>query len=187
MSGRPQAPRLSLPILFSVTVFLSAYLLFLVQPMVGRMLLPLFGGAAAVWNTCLVFYQALLLLGYLHAHALSRRVRLERQWLVHGALLLIVLLTLPLRLSRHATSFDSWSPAAAVLWRLVTSVGPAFFALAGTGSLLQSWFARSDHPSASDPYFLYAMSNLGSMLALASYPFLVEPHLGLGAQGRDWA
>lgn len=187
MSGGPQAPQLSLPILFSVAVFLSAFLLFLVQPMVGRMLLPLFGGAAAVWNTCLVFYQALLLLGYLHAHALSRRVRLERQWLVHGAILLVVLLTLPLRLSRHATSFDSWSPAAAVLWRLVTTVGPAFFALAGTGTLLQSWFSRSDHPSASDPYFLYAMSNLGSMLALLSYPFLVEPRLGLGAQGRDWA
>lgn len=187
MSGSPSAPRRSLPVLFSAAVFMSAFLLFLVQPMVGRMLLPLFGGAAAVWNTCLVFYQALLLLGYLHAHALSRRVRLERQWLVHGAILLMVLLTLPLRLSRHATGLDSWSPAAAVLWRLLTSVGPAFFALAGTGTLLQSWFSRSDHPSASDPYFLYAMSNLGSMLALLSYPFFVEPRLGLAAQSRGWA
>ena len=187
MSSRPAAPRVWLPVLFSAAVFLSAFLLFLVQPMVGRMLLPLFGGAAAVWNTCLVFYQALLLLGYLHAHALSRRFSLQRQWLFHGAILLVVLLTLPLRLSRHATGFDSLSPAAAVLWRLLTSVGPAFFALAGTGTLLQSWFSRSDHPSASDPYFLYAMSNLGSMLALLSYPFLVEPRLGLAAQSRAWA
>jgi hypothetical protein len=183
--GRAREQELLLPGLFSLAVFLSAGLLFLVQPMVARMLLPLFGGAAAVWQSCLVFYQGMLLLGYLYAHALSR-LSLPRQWLTHGALLLLVMPTLPIHFARHVTPADYERPVSALLWRLGIGVGPAFFALSGTGVLLQGWFGRTDHPSAADPYFLYAASNLGSVLALLSYPFVVEPSLGLAAQGRAW-
>lgn len=172
--------------LFSLTVFASAGLLFLVQPMVGRMMLPLFGGAAAVWNTCLVFYQAALLLGYLYAHASSRRLTLRQQWLGHGVLLLLVLLLLPIHVSARAPSGES-GPILAVLWRLATTVGAPFVALSATGTLLQSWFSRTGHRQSGDPYFLYAASNLGSMLALLGYPILVEPRLGLAGQSRVWS
>jgi hypothetical protein len=186
MPGRAPARAFLLPAVFSLAVFLSAALLFLVQPMVGRMVLPLFGGAAAVWNTCLVFYQAVLLLGYLYAHALSSRSMLAGQWLAHGALLIVVLALLPIGLSPEAAPGGDESPALALLWRLTTTVGLPFFALSGTGTVLQAWFSRSGHAVARDPYFLYAASNLGSMLALLAYPTLVEPRLGLADQSRLW-
>jgi hypothetical protein len=187
MSARPPARSLFLPALFACAIFTSATLLFLVQPMVAKMMLPLFGGAASVWNTCLVFYQSVLLLGYLYAHASSRKWSLGRQVLAHGALLVGVAWLLPIGLSHTAAPLDDDSPTPAVLLRLATTVGPPFFALSATGTLLQSWFARSGHLSGRDPYFLYAASNLGSMLALLAYPSLLEPNVGLANQSRLWA
>src|SRR5262245_5601098 len=183
---RAREPGPLVPALFSLAVFLSAGLLFLVQPMVARMLLPLFGGAAAVWNTCLVFYQGVLLLGYLYAHALSRRLSLPRQWLAHGALLLLVVPTLPIHFAQHANPADYERPVSALLWRLAIGVGPAFFALSGTGVLLQGWFGRTDHPSPPAPFSPYPARNLAPVLALFGYPFVVESALGLAAQGRAW-
>jgi hypothetical protein len=177
--------RSRLPLAFVLAVFTSASLLFLVQPMVAKMLLPLFGGAATVWNTCLVFYQAALLLGYLHAHLISRRLSLRAQVIVHSVLLALAVLALPIRLASPGSG--EANPIPALLWQLTLAVGLPFFALSATGTLLQSWFARSTHPAARDPYFLYAASNTGSLLALLAYPALIEPRMGLGEQGRLWS
>jgi hypothetical protein len=173
-----------LPALFAVTVFTSAALLFLVQPMAAKMLLPLFGGAPAVWTTCLLFYQAVLLAGYLYADVLHRKLSPRRQILFHLVLVLGVLAVLPITLDAATTS--SASPLADLLFRLSITVGLPFFALSGTGTLIQGWFSRTRHEWAADPYFLYAASNLGSMLALLSYPSLLEPEMGLAGQSRIW-
>jgi hypothetical protein len=171
-------------VLLATTLLLGAALLFVVQPMVGKMLLPPFGGAPAVWNTCLVFYQAGLLLGYLHAHVVATRLALRTQVLAHGTLLLLALALGPIAVSGQAPSGD---PLLALLGRLVVGVGLPFFALSATGPLLQSWFAATRRRAARDPYFLYAASNLGSLLGLVGYPTLIEPAIGLAAQARAWA
>jgi hypothetical protein len=173
----------SLPLAFSVAVFTSATLLFFVQPMVAKMLLPLFGGAASVWNTCMVFYQGALLGGYLLAHVVSRRLALGAQVGAHvGLLAVAALAALPLKVG-GAGSGEA-NPVPALLGQLAASVGLPFFALSATGTLLQSWFARTTHPARRDPYFLYAASNAGSLLALLAYPILVEPRLAVAAQAR---
>jgi hypothetical protein len=173
--------------LFSATLFLSASLLFWVQPMIARMLLPLLGGVPAVWNTCLVFFQAMLLGGYAYAHFVSPRLSVPRQMAAHFGLLTVSALTLPFGVSESL--IRSLSPdTAPFLWllsALVLVVGLPFFVVASTGPLLQKWFAHSGQ--ARDPYFLYGASNLGSLLALLSYPILVEPHLRLPDQSRLWA
>ena len=169
----------------SGAVFTSAALLFSLQPMVAKMLLPLFGGAPAVWNTCLVFYQAVLLLGYVYAHATASRLGVSRQLLLHGALLVLALSSCPITIPRQAPG--SGNPVFELLLLLATSVGLPLFALSGTGPLLQSWFAASRHRAARDPYFLYAASNTGSLLALLAYPTVVEPRLRLLQQGRWFA
>jgi hypothetical protein len=171
-----------LALVVSAAVFTSAALLFSLQPMVARMLLPLFGGAPAVWNTCLVFYQAVLLLGYAWSHVVASRLGLRRQVLLHGALLLVALAGSPVRIPREAPG--PGDPVLELLFRLTTVVGLPFFALSATGPLLQSWFAASRHRAALDPYFLYAASNTGSLAALIAYPTLVEPHLRLVEQSR---
>lgn len=177
---------LALPVLFSVAVFTSATLLFLVQPMIAKMMLPLFGGAAAVWNTCLVFYQAVLLLGYLYAHGVAGRLSLKAQLTVHVTLLAAVMLLLPMGIGVESAPAGDASPVPAVLGLLMLTVGLPFFVLAGTGTLLQAWFARTGHSAARDPYFLYAASNVGSMLGLLAYPLLLEPSLGLDGQSQMW-
>ncbi|MFT7625570.1 MAG: hypothetical protein ACI9WU_004761 [Myxococcota bacterium] len=174
-----------LPALFCVTIFLSAGLLFSVQPMVARMLLPRFGGAAAVWNTCLVFYQTVLLVGYVYAHLLDQRVRPRMQVAIHLGLLLVAAAALPLTVSSGAT--DPGAPVSSLLLALIPAVGLPFLALSGTSTLLQAWFSRSGHGAARDPYFLYAASNLGSMLALAAYPLWIAPGLGVTDQTLGWA
>jgi len=176
---------LALPVLFAVTLFASAGLLFLVQPMVAKMLLPLFGGAPAVWTTCLLFYQAVLLLGYLYADASNRRLPRKSQAMVHLALLLVALAVLPIGLGSEAPQATE-NPLVQLLGRLALAVGLPFFALSGTGTLVQAWFSRSRHRAAGDPYFLYAASNLGSMTALLAYPSLLEPRVGLVGQSRFW-
>lgn len=170
------------------TIFLSAFLLFGIQPMFAKMVLPKLGGSPAVWSTAMVFFQAVLLAGYAYAHWLVSRFSVRRAALIHIALMVTVLLaSLPIRI---ASGFDRPPAEGEVFWLLAlfaASVGLPFFAIAANGPLLQAWFARSGHEHARDPYFLYAASNIGSFLALLAYPFLVEPFLRLTAQTTVWA
>ena len=161
--------------LFTVAIFLGAFLLFLVQPMAAKMVLPRVGGAPAVWNACMLFFQAALLAGYAYAHALTTRLRPAHQVLVHAAVLIAPLAVLPLALPRSSEPAVSASPVWWLLATLAVMVGAPFFALATTGPLLQRWFSTTDHAKARDPYFLYAAGNVGSLGALVAYPFLVEP------------
>src|SRR2546427_32929 len=175
--------------LFSTTLFLSASLLFWVQPMIARMLLPLLGGVPAVWNTCLVFFQAMLLGGYAYAHFVSTRLSIPKQMAAHFCLLAVSALTLPFGVSESL--IRSLSPdAPPFLWllsALFLVVGLPFFVVASTGPLLQKWFSQTGQARAGDPYFLYSASNLGSLLALLVYPVLLEPHLRLPQQSWLWA
>lgn len=171
---------------YAATVFVGAALLFLVQPMVSKMLLPHLGGSPAVWNTCMVFFQATLLLGYFYAHWLARRFGGGVQAAIHCAVLGTVAFFLPFDLSLPVPPADG-SPVPWLLGTLALTVGPPFFAISATAPLLQRWFSRTSHPAASDPYFLYAASNAGSLLALLAYPLAVEPHLRLFDQSRWWA
>ncbi len=169
-----------MPFLFAITIFVSAVLLFLVQPMIAKMILPLLGGTPAVWNTCMLFFQAVLLIGYSYAHLTTRWLKPRTQVLVHSLLLFIPLIVLPISIARRGP--EDWNPSLWLLSLLAVSVGLPFFILSTSAPLLQKWFSNTDHPAAKDPYFLYSASNLGSMLALLGYPTLVEPWLPLRAQ-----
>jgi hypothetical protein len=171
---------------FAVTLFTGACLLFLVQPMVSKMMLPRLGGSPSVWNTCMCFFQAALLLGYAYAHWLANRFGGRAQAAIHAAVLALAALFLPLDLTAQVPPTEG-SPVPWLLAALATTVGPPFFAISATAPLLQRWFSRTDHPDAGDPYFLYAASNAGSLLALLAYPLIVEPTLTLPQQNRDWS
>jgi spermidine synthase len=173
--------------IFAVTLFVSAFLMFLVEPMVGKLMLPILGGAPMVWNTCVVFFQLLLLGGYAYAHAAVSWLGPRRQAVVYAGLLAIPFVTLPLMLRADAGPVASVNPVGWLLRALASSVGLPFFVLSASSSILQQLFAAPGHPTARDPYFLYAASNLGSLLALVSYPLFVEPRIPLLAQGRLWA
>ncbi len=173
--------------LFACTLLLSATLLFSIQPMFGKMILPLLGGIPAVWNTCMVFFKAVLLLGYLYAHAISSRLGVRRQILLHAGVLALPLLALPFGVDAGWVSPAVDHPIAWLFVLLSVSIGLPFFAVATSAPLLQRWFASTRHASARDPYFLYAASNAGSLLALLSYPLLVEPYLPLASQSQAWA
>jgi hypothetical protein len=178
-----------LPLLYAITLFASAALLFLVQPLAARLVLPVLGGSPAVWNTCMLVFQALLLGGYLYAHAAPAWLGDRRQALVHLGVLALPWLVLPIVLQVGPPP-PAGSILAMVLWlvvALLVMVGLPFFAVATTGPLLQRWFAATGHPRGRDPYFLYAASNLGSILGLLAYPFLLERLLPLGGQGWAWA
>lgn len=170
--------------LFAVTLFASASLLFVVQPLVGRMLLPSLGGSPSVWNTCMLFFQGTLLLGYLYTHYATRRLKLRDQILLHLAVLLVPLFFLPMSLSAASPNVDY--PVLSLLLILSLRVGVPFFVVSTTAPLLQRWFSLSSHRSAKDPYFLYAASNLGSLLALLSYPLWFEPNFSLHQQAQFW-
>src|SRR5215475_7916209 len=171
-------------LLYSLTMFVGATLLFVVQPMVGKMILPLLGGTPAVWSTCMVFFQAALLAGYAYAHASASRLGMGRQILLHLALLLVPLAVLPLAVNPALLRGGEANPVLDVLTLLTISVGLPFLVVSATAPLLQKWFSRTGHAAAHDPYFLYAASNLGSMLALLGYPTLIEPRLHL--RGESW-
>ena len=171
---------------FTLAVFLSAALLFVVEPMVGKMVLPILGGAPAVWTTCLLFFQVALLLGYLYAHWLSRSLAPRRSAWLHLTLLALAAATLPVALPA-AEGAPEASPVRWLLLALVAAVGAPFVLVAATGPLVQSWFAELDHPDAADPYFLYAASNLGSFAGLLAYPFLLEPFVSLRPQRLAWS
>jgi hypothetical protein len=171
---------------FSVTLFLSSALLFLVQPMIAKMVLPLLGGTPAVWNTCMVFFQAALLAGYAYAHAFPAWMGIRRHAILHLVLLILPFAVLPLAIPNYWTPPEDSNPIPWLLGFLAVSVGLPFFALSTNAPLIQMWFADTGHRSAKDPYFLYAASNLGSMLALLSYPIILEPSLPVAAQTRIW-
>ncbi len=175
--------------LYALTLFVSAFLLFLVQPMIGKMILPPLGGTPQVWNTCVVFFQTALLAGYAYTHTVSTRLSLRRQLMVHGFLLLIPLLVLLPVGPFNITGFEppaGANPILYTLYFLALVVGVPFFVVSTSAPLLQRWFAYTGHSAARDPYFLYGASNLGSMLALLFYPFIVEPFLPLRAQAWTW-
>lgn len=174
---------------FSLTLFVSAALLFWVQPLVTKMLLPLLGGGPSVWNTAMVFFQALLLGGYAYALFISRHFSLRNQAIVHTILLLGATLVLPFAISnRVLASLPTQSnPIPWLLATLFVIVGPPFFLLSATAPLLQRWFSQTTHQSASDPYFLYTISNAGSILALLTFPFLLERVFALHTQSAIWA
>jgi hypothetical protein len=173
--------------LFAVTLFLSALLLFWVQPLAGKMVLPLLGGAPAVWNTCLLFFQAALLAGYAYVLASTRWLSARAQVVLHVALLLVAALALPVVINETKVGTpDEAHPALWLLKTLALTAGLPFFALSASAPLLQSWFSRTRDRAAGDPYFLYAASNAGSLLALLAFPVLFEPTLTLGGQSRAW-
>ena len=177
----------ALSIVFVVAVFLSSTLLFLVQPLVARLLLPLVGGSSALWNTAMVFFQVALLLGYAYAHGSLRRAGTRRHTFLQFPVLLLPLVVLPLSVPSGWTLPAGVAPSIWVLGVLAIMVGLPFFALATTSPTLQVWFSSTDHPRAADPYFLYAAGNIGSVLALLGYPFVLEPLFSLKAQTRIWA
>lgn len=170
---------------FALTIFTGAFLLFQVQPLIGKYILPWFGGGPGVWTTCMLFFQVLLLGGYAYAHVLSRRLAPRAQVIVHGLLLAAALASLPI------TPGDQWKPIGAgdPTWRilvlLTASLGLPYLVLAATGPLMQEWFRRTT-PGAS-PYRLYALSNVGSLLALVSYPFFFETQFTRKAQAQMWS
>jgi hypothetical protein len=172
---------------YTVAVFVSAFLLFAVQPMFTRMVLPRLGGSPSVWSVAMVFFQTMLLAGYAYAHILMRVVRPPLAVATHGVLLVAAGLTLPLSIAGGwGDPPGNW----AALWLIglfLVSIGLPFFALAANNPLLQAWFVRTGHPAGKDPYFLYAASNVGSFLALLSYPFILEPTLSLRQHGLLWS
>ena len=172
-------------LVYAVTIFLSAFLLFQVQPMIAKFILPWFGGSAAVWSAALLFFQLLLLAGYLYAHFSIRYFKSKQQLWLHAGLLAVAAATLPI------IPADKWKPAAGgdptlqILILLAATVGLPYSLLASTSPLLQAWYVRTH--SGAIPYRLFALSNFGSMLALLSYPLLVEPRMTLGAQAHMWS
>jgi hypothetical protein len=170
---------------FALTIFTGAFLLFQIQPLVGKYILPWFGGGPGVWTTCMLFFQMLLLGGYIYAHVLSRHLKPRTQAIVHLVLLAAALASLPI------TPSDTWKPTASddPVWRIITlltvSLGLPYLVLSATGPLMQEWFRRTA-PGAS-PYRLYALSNVGSLLALLSYPFYFETNFTRLAQARFWS
>lgn len=174
-------------ILFAGTLFISATLMFILQPMFGKILLPLLGGSPAVWNTCMVFYQILLFLGYLYAHYLSSHLNLKRQIQIHIVLILLSFLALPLGLPENTVPPTASNPTWWLLWTLFLAIGLPFFVVSTTAPLLQKWFSHVGHHTSHDPYYLYTASNAGSLLSLLSYPFLVEPNIGLTLQKNLWS
>ena len=178
---------------YTVTIFIGAFLLFQVEPMIAKYILPWFGGSPAVWTTCLLFFQVVLLAGYLYAHLIDRRLRPNGQRMVHLGLIgiCVVVMTILTFWSKSPILPDTgWEtarvnfPLVRILIVLSASIGLPYFALSATAPILQSWFART-YPEKS-PYRLYAVSNLGSLLGLLTYPFAVEPELGLRAQADLW-
>ena len=174
-------------VLFAATMFLSASLLFSMEPMVAKMIPPLLGGAPAVWNTCLVLFQAVLLAGYLYAHVSARRLSQRSQIVLHLSVLLVALVVLPLHISAAWAPPVRQNPVFWLLALLSVSVGVPFFVLSASTPILQKWFSHSGNLAANDPYFLYAASNTGSLAGLLSYPFVLEPTLHLTTQSKIWS
>src|SRR5262249_35651692 len=171
---------------YTAAIFLSAFLLFSVQPLFTKMVLPRLGGSPAVWSVAMGFFQSLLLAGYSYAAVLIRTERRVRPIAVPTALLVVAFFTLPLSISNFFNDAPNSAYAFWLLALFAASIGLPFLALAANNPMLQAWFVRTGHPAASDPYFLYAASNIGSFLALLSYPVLLEPMFSLRTQNLMW-
>ncbi len=175
--------------LFAVTLFVSAFILFLVQPIIGKTILPKLGGTPQVWNTCMVFFQSVLLAGYFYTHVSSTKLPLRRQLIVHCLFLLVPFLFL---IPQGPFNIENWvptlgaNPLISTLILLLGVVGVPFLVVSTSAPLLQKWFGSTGHPAAKDPYFLYGASNLGSMLALILYPIVIEPFMNLEPQKWMW-
>ena len=179
--------RLLLLATFVAPIILSASLLFMVQPMFTKLVLPRFGGAPSVWSVAIVFFQTALLVGYAYAHWLTRYAPGRLSVAAHLTVMIAAVFALPVSI---AAGWDRPPETGQALWLIglfTASIGLPFFALAANSPLLQAWFARTNHPAAQDPYFLYAASNIGSFLALVSYPTVIEPFVRLGDQARFWS
>lgn len=191
VTGRPDTAHIGrrrdrAPIAFTAAIFVSATLLFAVQPLASRMVLPDFGGSAAVWTTSVLFFQTALLLGYLYTHVATNRLRPSIQVRLHLLLYVLPVLALPLSVAATPGDGGTIDVVLRLLAGLTVGVGGPFLLVSTSGPLLQRWFSWTDHPRAHDPYFLYAASNVGSILGLVSYPALVEPLLDLRGQAVVW-
>jgi len=171
--------------LYPFTIFVSAFLLFLVQPIIAKQILPWFGGTAAVWTTCLVFFQSILLLGYFYSDWTTRKLTPRKQAAVHVILLVVCLALLPISPDASWKPLGDESPGLRILLLLSATIGLPYFLLSTTSPLIQVWFSRS-YPESS-PYRLFALSNLASMLALLGYPFLFEPWISTQLQAHIWS
>lgn len=169
---------------YCLTIFLSAFLLFQVQPMIARFILPWFGGTAAVWTTCMMFFQTLLLLGYLYAHLMRRFVSPRVTWLIHLGLLLVAAATVSVIPGDSLRPSGNENLTLGIIGVLGFTIGVPFFVLSSTGPLIQAW--QSSSHRGHSPYRLYALSNLGSILALVTYPFLVERYFSMNSQALMW-
>src|SRR5271165_2150195 len=172
-------------LLYALTILVSAFLLFQVQPVIAKIILPWFGGSAAVWTVCLLFFQMVLLAGYLYAHTVVRYVRPRMQTRLHCLLLLLSLAVLPIYPKLSLQPSPTADPTAGILYLLLVTVGLPYFLLSTTGPLLQAWYARRFKDAS--PYRLYALSNAGSMFALLSYPVLFEPTFTTHQQSWMWS
>jgi len=175
----------ALTTVYAATVFLGAFLLFQVQPLIGKAILPWFGGTPAVWTTCMLVFQVLLFGGYAYAHLTSRYLTPRRQGVLHLALLALALVMLPIAPNPAWKPTGSEWPALKIILVTVTSVGLPYFLLSSTGPMVQGWFSGTH--AGESPYRLYSLSNLGSLLALISYPFVVEPAFSIAAQSILWS
>ena len=172
---------------FGATMFLSAVLLFWIQLVIAKMLLPKLGGTPAVWNTCMLFFQVLLLVGYSYVVLTTRWIGARTQAVLQVLILLVSFAFLPFALDGDLSSIATRNnPALWLFAYLLTAIGLPIFLISTTSPLLQKWFTRTSHPSATDPYFLFAVSNAGSLVGLLSYPLVLEPRLSLSVQNRLW-
>ncbi len=172
-------------ILYALTIFLSAFLLFQVQPLIAKIILPWFGGSAAVWAAALLFFQISLLAGYAYAHALTKFAKARTQMLIHGGLLLVSCALLPILPNVTWKPTAIGDPTLRILELLAATIGLPYFLLSSTSPLLQAWYVR--RTGSSVPYRLFALSNFGSMLALLSFPFVVEPNIASPQQAYIWS
>ena len=187
-SAGSRGPRSSAPLIaavFTTTIFASALLIFWLEPLFPKMILPVVGGTPATWVTALMFYQAVLLAGYAYSFLLTRAVPIRLQVVIHLIVLALAAISLPPALPVAASLSDH--PVYLVLFLMTAGIGAPLIALSASAPLLQHWFTRTAHPHAHDPYFLYAASNIGSLGALLAFPLAVEPTLGLSFQTRAWA
>lgn len=187
----PPSPRraasFGLTVLFAATAFVGASLLFVVQPLIAKLILPSYGGSATVWSTSSLFFQVLLLLAYGYAHWTTTRLGQRWQPRAHLVLLLLPLVALPVAIPSDAAPGADASPVLWLLRTLVLVIGLPFAVVATTGPLLQRWYSWGDSHRADDPYFLFAASNLGSFGGLLAYPLLIEPNLSLASQRTAWS
>jgi hypothetical protein len=170
---------------YALVIFISAFLIFLVQPLIAKQILPWFGGSAAVWATCLLFFQTALLAGYAYADAVTRWLSLKRQVMLHTALLALAALTMPILVSEAWRPLGTEEPISRILLLLAATIGLPYFLLATTTPLVGAWYSRRFQAAA--PYRLFALSNFASLLALLGFPFLIEPMMGNRQVSWAWS